>query len=399
MHMDLHGLVLRIPCVRELSPCECRVSSLLKAAEGRESRVCRCPEYETADTDTCHLKRTIRLLRQRVDWLEREIQIISGLDCSSVPTGTRLESARHMEDGAYEAQRLDDSRRHDQTGPENITEQEAMVGRPLEIDDNFSAAISAPEISVLALNATGETSYLGPSSGIPFTGHAAAITRRLVSSRISEHVRTASENMTQSQISMALTDQDRVFDSGEAEGLVGSYLRWIQPLYPLFEAENLKATTKTCQELEARNEHGHDHLPEHALKMAEYYLVLALGAIHDGKFNEQVGHREQPPDPRCRPSPKRDPVRLYLKSLEYFELGSSDLQPSILLIRVILLMCIYGSHGKASLGQWQLAGIAVRVSLLVLFDQSILTDPDGCRDRLASIIEYLAHRRYGSRCS
>lgn len=334
-----------------------------------------------------------------MQWLEREIQTISGLDCSSLPTGTRLESARHMEDGAYEAQQLDDSRRHGQNRPEIITEQEAMAAQPLEIDDNFSAAISAPEISVLALNATGETRYLGPSSGIPFTGHAAAITRRLVSSRISEHVRTASENITQSHISLALTDQDRVFDSEEAERLVGAYLRWIQPLYPLFEAETLKATTRTCQELEAGNEHGHDHSLEHALKMAEYYLVLALGAIHDGKINEQVEHREQPPDTRRRPSSKRDPVRLYLKSLEYFELGSSDLQPSILLIRVILLMCIYGSHGKASLGQWQLAGIAVRVSLLVVFDQFILTDPDGRRDRLASIVQFFAHRRYGSRCS
>ncbi|KAH0097549.1 acetamidase, partial [Aureobasidium melanogenum] len=245
-----------------------------------------------------------------------------------------------------------------------------VAGQSLENDDDFSAAISAPEISVLALNATGETRYLGPSSGIPFTGYAAAITRRLVSSRVSEHVRTTSENMTQSQISFALTDQDRVFDGGEAEGLVESYLRWIQPLYPLFEAETLKATVRTCQELEAANEHGHDHSPEHALKMAEYYLILALGAIHDGNINEQVVRRTQPRDSLCRSNPKRDPVRLYLKSLEYFELGSSNLQSSTFLIRVILLMCIYGSHGKASLGQWQLAGLAVRMAVELGLHQS-----------------------------
>ncbi|KAG9828035.1 hypothetical protein KCU63_g15464, partial [Aureobasidium melanogenum] len=323
--------------------------------------------------------------------------MISGLDCSSVPTGTRLEPARHLEDGAYEAEQLDNLERHDQTGSESITEQEAMADQSLENDDDFSAAISAPEISVLALNATGETRYLGPSSGIPFTGHAAAITRRLVSSRVSEHVRTTSENMTQSQISFALTDQDRVFDGGEAEGLVESYLRWIQPLYPLFEAETLKATVRTCQELEAANEHGHDHSPEHALKMAEYYLVLALGAIHDGTIDEQVVRGTQSRDLLRRSSPKRDPVRLYLKSLEYFELGSSNLQSSIFLIRVILLMCIYGSHGKASLGQWQLAGLAVRMAVELGLHQSYnsvhITDTEAdARNRVfwtAYIIEIL----------
>lgn len=300
--------------------------------------------------------------------------------------------------GAAEASQQDFLEGHDQIRSGNITEQEDMTGQLLETEDNFSSAISAPEISVLALNATGEARYLGPSSGIPFTGHAAAITRRLMSDRAHEHDRRTSRNCNQSQISLALTDQDRVYEDEEVQELVRSYVKWIQPLYPLFDSKTLEATVKTCQELEATDEHRHDPSAQRALNMAEYYLVLALGAIHSGNTNNEAVREEHSRDTSRLSSPKRDPTRLYLKSLEYFDLGSTDLQSSILLIRVILLMCIYGSHGKVGLGQWQLAGLAVRVSLTALDKEHVLTDPDGHRDRLASISSILAHHRHGSGC-
>lgn len=308
-----------------------------------------------------------------------------------------MESAQHDVDGVAEAPHQDFPEGHDQIGLENIIDQEDMLDQSLETDDDFSSAISAPEISELALNATGEARYLGPSSGIPFTGHATAIIRRLISNRASEHVRATSESFSQSQTPLALTDRDRVYEVDEVEALVRSYVRWIQPLYPLYEATMLKTMVKTCQDLEARGGHGH-HSPQHTLKMAEYYLVLALGAIHNENTNDEAVRPEHSPDTPRRISPKRDPVRLYRKSLEYFDMGSSDLPSSISSIRVILLMCIYGSHGKAGIGQWQLAGLAVRVSLLVVDDECMLTDSDGRRDRLASNNSCFARDRRRSGC-
>lgn len=332
-----------------------------------------------------------------MEWLEQEICTITGFDCRSVPTGTRVELTRRAVAGAAGASQQDYLEGNDGIESEDIIEHEDTAGQSLETDDNFSSAISAPEISALALNATGETRYLGPSSGIPFTGHAAVITRRLLSSRAPEHDRRTSGNFVQSHMPLALTDQDRVYENGEVKWLVEPYVKWVQPLYPLFETATLEETVKTCQELEATDEHSHDHSPQHALRMAEYYLVLALGAVHSGNVSDEAVRDQHSGDTPRLPSPKRDPTRLYLKSLEFFDSGSSDLQASILLIRVVLLMCIYGSHGKVGLGQWQLAGLAIRVSLPVMNDEPILIGSDGRRDGLASISSFLAHHRRSSK--
>lgn len=285
----------------------------------------------------------------------------------------------------------------DQVSLEQNTTLRGTAQEPLGDDDSFSAAISAPEISMLALNATGETRYLGPSSGVPLASHAAATASSLVScgSSTQPNASATSRDGGQSRSAVILTDQDKVQDEAEVDVLIHSYQTWIQPLYPLFEMEALCASMHEMREQEAAGIAHPDRTSKCRLQMAEYYLVLALGAIHHGRSTEQ--RRVDAEDLRSQPEPRRDPARLYLKSLEYFNTYAGGLPSSIPMIRVILLMCIYGFNGKVGNSQWQMAGFAMRVGFATLDSSNMLMILDGHRDRTASIIMYPASDRVGSR--
>lgn len=265
----------------------------------------------------------------------------------------------------------------DHVSPEQNTILRETVQGPSGDDDSFSAAISAPEISMLALNATGETRYLGPSSGVPLASHAAATASSLVpyGSSTQTNASATSRDESQSRPIIILTDQDKVQDEAEVDILMLSYQTWIQPLYPLFEMETLCASMRGMRELEAAGIPDPDRMSKYRLQMAEYYLVLALGAIHHGRSTNQC--RVDTDDLRSQSGPRRDPARLYLKSLEYFNTYSGCLPSSIPMIRVILLMCIYGFNGKVGNSQWQMAGFAMRVSFATPDSSNMLTMLDG----------------------
>jgi hypothetical protein len=165
---------------------------------------------------------------------------------------------------------------------------------------------------------------------------------------------------SQSRPAIILTNQDKVQDEAEVDILLESYQTWIQPLYPLFEMESLCVSMRESRAQEAAGIADPDRTSQCRLQMAEYYLVLALGAMHYSRSTDQC--RGDADDLRRQSGPRRDPARLYLKSLEYFDIYSGDLPSSIAVIRVILLMCIYGFNGIVGNSQWQMAGFAMRVS-------------------------------------
>jgi hypothetical protein len=301
----------------------------------------------------------------------------TGLECSSIATGTDLNFGQESLDMINGAEQQASLGTPDQVNLEHNTILRETAQGPSGDDDSFSAAISAPEISMLALNATGETRYLGPSSGVPLASHAAATASSMASCGSSMQINASvtSRNGVHSRPAVILTDQDKVQDEAEVDVLVRSYQTWIQPLYPLFEMETLYASMRAMRELEAAGIPDPDRTCECRLQMAEYYLVLALGAIHHGRSTEQ--RRVDAENLRSQSEPRRDPARLYLKSLEYFNTYSGGLPSSIPIIRVILLMCIYGFNGKVGNSQWQMAGFAMRVGFANLDSSNMLTIPDG----------------------
>lgn len=305
--------------------------------------------------------RTLRRLNERVEWLEQQMLIHTGVQCTSIPTGTALQPLGERPVGI---DRASQGNIRDENHATHLTPQTTAAVETLQADDSFSAAISAPEISILAFNAIGETRYLGPSSGVPFAGHAAAMARHFTNrSSPLGPIDSPSNNGPPLASITLLTDHDVVQDVEEVEALVHLFRTWTQPLYPLLEVETLHASMMNCRELETvvRND-GHSLTFAQSLQMAKYYLVLALGAMHDGSATDGTAQTGQSRESQRRSYPRRDPARLYLKSKEYFDIGNGNTESSIPLIQVVLLMCVYGSHGKVGFSQWQLAGFAMRVS-------------------------------------
>jgi hypothetical protein len=99
------------------------------------------------------------------------------------------------------------------------------------------------------------------------------------------------------------------------------------------------------------------------LSLTTYYLVLALGVIHVSSKhpeNEQQSFRDYQ---NSNFSGGLSSEALFIKALETMNFSSQTLQPSIPMIQIVLLICIYGSYKPSGNRQWQLAGIAIRVWL------------------------------------
>lgn len=303
-------------------------------------------------------------------------ELSGGGDCSSVAASTP-EISMPAFNATGETRYLGPSSGVPLVSSKRNTTLEEVAQEPTEDDESFSAAISAPEISMLALNATGERRYLGPSSDVPLASRAAATASSFVSNGSSSQMIDSAtpRHRGQSPPTVVLTDQDKVHNEAEVNALVRSYQIWIHPLYPLFDMETLCASMRANREQEAAGISLSDQTAEYKLQMAEYYLVLALGAIHQGRSTDHF--RVDTEDLGGQSGPRRDPARLYLKSLEYFNTYSGDLPSSIPVIRVILLRCIYGFSGKVGYSQWQMAGLAMRVSFATLDSSDMLMIVDG----------------------
>ncbi|KAL6900582.1 hypothetical protein GGI43DRAFT_53246 [Trichoderma evansii] len=100
-------------------------------------------------------------LAQRASWLEDEIYRNFRIQCKDVPTGSSLKS-------------------QDRDRTEGSTLSPGIISpstQSQEIQASSTPADDAADLGIVALNATGEMKYLGPSSGAFFAAYASALAR------------------------------------------------------------------------------------------------------------------------------------------------------------------------------------------------------------------------------
>lgn len=237
--------------------------------------------------------------------------------------------------------------------------------------EDFSLEV-APDISLLALNATGELRYLGPSSGSFFAKYASDFARSLLSEDAKRVSQAGSQPPNLSSTGERLhlpatetgTNTMHNLSPRMSKYLLDCYLKWVQPMFPLFD----QSYTKVVLEPFSMNESQHEDITatgheSQRVIMIIYLLVLALGAVHvtsqDHDSEEQSCYLEYQD---AFSSKKLSPDLLFVEALNHLDNVSQVMQPSIPLIQIVLLICIYGGYKPSGNRQWQLSGIAIRVN-------------------------------------
>nr|UMZ45367.1 hypothetical protein [Paramyrothecium roridum] len=288
--------------------------------------------------------------RARIVWLEDQIHQNWGINCADFSTGTTLEPLEIPVDT------------HGVSAP--ILPPPEVVRQLTNTGDSDTMS-NAPDLSLIALNATGDMRYLGPSSGAFFAAFATSIARSFTSAEDprSHHLVTERIGYGHSTGIDSAAEKQTTLSSADARLLLQSYEMWIQPLYPLLHVDELRSIVKNCQDQQTTsaaetNRDGRQHA-----EMVIFYLVMALGAINRTNTVDHMRLRDRSSH-HVAPSPASNlsPAALYLKSLYYFDHGNQNLQPSIYNIQVIILISIYGSYGPVGSSQWQLAGLAMRMA-------------------------------------
>lgn len=293
--------------------------------------------------------------RKRLEWLEDEIASIFNVDCRSVKTDTSLEPMLRRPNGGIVAIHTTPSpmNRQDQSlqtiAPENhhVGQNDTTLESPLNMD--------APETGLLALNATGELRYLGPSSGSFFACYAASLARSCVPAQnIQDGPSSTSDVHSSNDRAVNVANIHPVLSLEAIQLLTRSFKLWTLPLYPLFTHTDLDSLVGRCKDLQAspRTESF-----EQSREVIVFYLVMALGAAN---VANTIKESQRVSQTRCSvPSASL----LYGRALNLFEHNVQHLRPSMFLIQILLLISIYSSYGASGLSQWQLAGLAMRVSI------------------------------------
>ena len=214
-------------------------------------------------------------------------------------------------------------------------------------------------MSMLALNATGEQRYLGPSSGSFFASYAAAILRSCAPGQAHMYSEQAGTRTATETLQDAIEEQLPLQPS-MVKLLQRSFEMWINPLYPLISLHDLSDLVTRC----ASSQANHPELPPKSIgkasEMAIFYLIMALGAMNRARTLSQL-----PPNAMSeftsRTVTTPSPTMLYSSAMQYFQSLPANLQPRVPAIQVLLLVCIYSSQSPLGPSQWQLAGFAMRV--------------------------------------
>lgn len=235
----------------------------------------------------------------------------------------------------------------------------AATASPRQGDiDSSLATISAPDISLLAFNATGETKYLGPSSGAFFAAYATAVVQSFKScGDIRRRTFSLAPNSINSNgIMVSPTEEPRSLSSSDIQRLLRSYQMWVDPLYPLLDPEFLEGLAVRCHGLQQISHDELAEVPTRYTDMTIFYLVMALGAAnYDNTLKHDISQEQL--------IPKLSPSYFYSKAMQCFDQNPQRLQTNISTIQIILLISIYSSFGPVSSNQWQLAGLAMRVNM------------------------------------
>jgi hypothetical protein len=302
--------------------------------------------------------------RRRLTWLEDGLSRQFGVNIRSIKTGANL--GEHF------------------TGPTSTPASHASGNGQTPNDDSQMKTVSnednsedfsldvAPDISLLTLNATGELRYLGPSSGSFFAKYSSNFARSFLSEdakRVSQAV-TQPSNASSTGEHLHLppneidTDTMRYLTPRMSKYLLSCYSKWVQPMFPLLD----QSYTKVVLEPFLSSQHQQDDLTApgnetQRIIMIIYLLVLALGAVHvtppDHDSEELAGYLEYQ---EASSSKKLSPDLFFVEAINRLDTMTHIMQPSIPLIQIILLICIYGGYKPSGNRQWQLSGIAIRVN-------------------------------------
>lgn len=222
-----------------------------------------------------------------------------------------------------------------------------------QVDD---VSNDAPEISLLALNATGETKYLGPSSGAFFATYATRLARSLLFSGNSPLTtsntasrRSPTLNSTTVSTSATIgtersdaivfsTPQTVVVSPAHVRVLFHSYILWVHPLYPLLQPSMLDSLAT----LVGQPEDGIAQDAKHCTDMVMFFLVMALGATNYAntlKHLQQLQQGDNDAQSAELSTPPSPPHLYYAQALHYFNRGVQNedrMETSVAVIQIVV---------------------------------------------------------------
>lgn len=229
---------------------------------------------------------------------------------------------------------------------------------------------ATPDLSLLTLNASGELRYLGPSGGSYFAQYAANIARASIfkDGASSETFARRLSNIGQAeQISSrgprAGQKVEAILKRHMIEYLLGAYFDWVHPLVPILSsAFREQVLERLSRENDQEQQQAWD-TPTERVSLVIYYLVLALGAIHSNSHVKCVGNHVGYLEFQHALSTASISIdALYLKALDVLDSLPPMPQASVSMIQVLLLICTFGAYKPSGNRQWQLVGMAMRVS-------------------------------------
>ncbi|KAJ6447310.1 C6 transcription factor [Purpureocillium lavendulum] len=294
--------------------------------------------------------------QRRTQWLEGEFLRKFGVDCTNVPTGVQLQGMQSTSnDPAGGISQLQSPRARrasvqgSSNGPGHATGSDAASPDRNE---------SVPEISLLALNATGELRYLGPSSGAVFANYAMALVRSIAASSTKRRRHGPARAATETPLMSGDNEQQHCLSPHETRLLLQSYNMWVHPLYPLLDPEFLDDLVSRCSAFPS----SRDAPPAQGQELGIFYLVMALGSLNHTNTVKQL---QLGPSTAVLSERAASPAHLYSEASRHFvdSVEHMQLRPSISFIQIMLLVCIYSFSGPIGSSQWQLAGLAMRTAV------------------------------------
>lgn len=286
--------------------------------------------------------RALKYYKERTSWLESQLQELLGIPCADVANGTPIQlqpdrsSASTVEPSAAGA---------------SHPEASALPFEHVELQN--ASTEPTPDASIVALNATGDARYLGPSSGIFFALY--ANTYAQLSSIGDGGDRATDRDAEQHANGNQSADGGRSIDLDSAALLARAFCAWVTPLYPIFSSGDIDSMLVRCIALEAAQSFVAEPSPRDTSDLAIFYLVMSLGAIHQ---QGTVRRTRQPP---AAMSQGLSSGSLFDRALRYINAGAGSFVPSVSSIQTLLLLSLYSMHGPVASTQWQIVGSAMRV--------------------------------------
>lgn len=276
--------------------------------------------------------------------------------CASLPTGTSL-NARGGQD--------DDRNAHISPVSTHGLANISTTAPPSVLSNTAETPVvnDASDANLLTLNATGELRYLGASSGAFFASCAAAFVRSSGSDSQSRTTAQGSAGRPPARITSP-PDAPINLSWDEILLLLKSFEMWVHPLYPLMDPGALRdLVARHKNELSKDAPDGNILSSLQRVEITIVLVVLALGATNRSNTLKQLHLTADDLLYRIPSTPAPSAESLCAAALRHLRSCQDTIQSSVQYVQMLLLFCIYSSYGPVGSSQWQLAGLAIRVSL------------------------------------